>query len=128
MRILVTGGAGFIGSNTVDALVAARHDVAVLDNLSSGKREQVNSAARFTQADLRDPAAVTRVIEREKPAHTVCELCIVQPRMRVGVQCRIGIDTVIGAPREAQLGTRLDQVVLAASDRKCNPTEVLHAH
>ncbi|MFZ0887821.1 MAG: NAD-dependent epimerase/dehydratase family protein, partial [Candidatus Binataceae bacterium] len=67
MRILVTGGAGFIGSNTVDALVAARHDVAVLDDLSSGKREQVNPAARFTQADLRDPAAVARVVEREKP-------------------------------------------------------------
>ncbi len=67
MRILVTGGAGFIGSNTVDALVAAGHDVAVLDDLSKGKREQVNSAARFSQTDLRDRAAVTRVIEREKP-------------------------------------------------------------
>lgn len=71
-------------------------------------------------------ASVRAVIEREKPAHTVCELCIVQPQMRVGSQCRIGIDTVIGAPREAQLGARLDQVVLAASDRECSPTEVLH--
>jgi len=68
MRILVTGGAGFIGSNTVDALVATgKHQVAVLDDLSAGKREQVNPAARFYHADLRDAARVTEVIEREKP-------------------------------------------------------------
>ncbi len=68
MRILVTGGAGFIGSNTVDALVATgRHEVAVLDDLSAGKREQVNPAARFYEVDLRDAARVTEVVEREKP-------------------------------------------------------------
>lgn len=68
MRILVTGGAGFIGSHTVDALVAAGgHQVSVLDNLASGKREQVNAGARFYQADLRDAAAVREVVEKEKP-------------------------------------------------------------
>jgi UDP-glucose 4-epimerase len=68
MRILVTGGAGFIGSNTVDALVqAGAGEVAVLDDLSTGKRHQVNPAARFYQADLRDAAAVRDVIAREKP-------------------------------------------------------------
>lgn len=68
MQILVTGGAGFIGSNTVDALVeAGEYDVSVLDNLSSGKREQVNPRARFHEADLRDADAVRRVIEAEKP-------------------------------------------------------------
>jgi UDP-glucose 4-epimerase len=68
MRILVTGGAGFIGSHTADALVARGGcEVAVLDDLSSGKREQVNPRARFHQADLRDAAAVRRVIEQERP-------------------------------------------------------------
>lgn len=67
MRILVTGGAGFIGSHTVDALVARAHDVAVIDNLSSGKQAQVNPAARFHQADLRDSRAVTEAVERERP-------------------------------------------------------------
>ena len=67
MRLLVTGGAGFIGSHTVDALVGAAHDVAVLDDLSSGKREQVNPRARFHQADLRDAERVTEVIEQEQP-------------------------------------------------------------
>ncbi len=67
MRLLVTGGAGFIGSHTVDALVARSHDVAVLDGLSSGKREQVNARARFHLADLRDARRVAEVIEQERP-------------------------------------------------------------
>ncbi len=68
MRIMVTGGAGFIGSNTVDALVVlGKHEVCVLDDLSSGKRHQVNSAARFYQVDIRDGARVAEVFEREKP-------------------------------------------------------------
>jgi UDP-glucose 4-epimerase len=68
MRILVTGGAGFIGSHTVDALVAAgAHAVSVLDGLSSGKREQVNPAARFYEADLRNAEAIVPILEREKP-------------------------------------------------------------
>jgi phage tail-like protein len=72
-------------------------------------------------------AAVRAVIAREKPAHTVCEVCVIQPRMRVGSQCRIGIDTVVGAPREMQIGTPLDDAVLAAEDRECNQEEVSHA-
>lgn len=67
-------------------------------------------------------AAVRDVIDREKPAHTVCELCIVQPAMRVGTRARIGVDTVVAGPREAQLGACLDQVVLAARDRPCDET------
>jgi UDP-glucose 4-epimerase len=68
MRILVSGGAGFIGSHTVDALVAdGGHEVSIIDDLSAGKREQVNSRGRFYQADIRDAAAVRGVIERERP-------------------------------------------------------------
>jgi UDP-glucose 4-epimerase len=58
MKIVVTGGAGFIGSHVVDAYVAAGHQVIVVDNLSSGKRENVNPAARFVEMDLGDPALV----------------------------------------------------------------------
>ncbi len=78
MRILVTGGAGFIGSNTVDALVAAGgHQVSVLDDLSSGKRSQVNGAARFHHLDLRDAPAVERAVAEEKPeviAHLAAQM------------------------------------------------------
>ncbi len=54
MRILVTGGAGFIGSHVVDAYVQEKHRVWVIDNESSGNRQQVNKAARFTRLDIRD--------------------------------------------------------------------------
>ena len=68
MKILVTGGAGFIGSHTVDALVATgQHQVSIIDNLTAGKRHQVNPAARFHEIDLRDADAVRRVIEAETP-------------------------------------------------------------
>jgi UDP-glucose 4-epimerase len=68
MRILVTGGAGFIGSHTVDALIATgAHEVSVLDSVSSGKREQVNPAARLYEADLRNADAILPILDREKP-------------------------------------------------------------
>jgi UDP-glucose 4-epimerase len=58
MKIIVTGGAGFIGSHIVDAYVAAGHQVVVVDNLSSGKREHVNPAARLVEIDVNDPMLV----------------------------------------------------------------------
>ncbi|MGH8977150.1 MAG: NAD-dependent epimerase/dehydratase family protein [Acidimicrobiia bacterium] len=58
MRALVTGGAGFIGSHLVDALVDLDADVVVVDDLSSGRPENVNRAARLVQADILDKAAV----------------------------------------------------------------------
>ncbi len=68
MRILITGGAGFIGSHVVDALVAANaHDLAVVDDLSSGKRERVGSSVRFHHADIRNADEVRLVMDRERP-------------------------------------------------------------
>jgi UDP-glucose 4-epimerase len=58
MKVLVTGGAGFIASHIVDAYVARAHEVTVVDDLSSGQRENVNPRAELMVADLRDPKAV----------------------------------------------------------------------
>lgn len=69
MRILVTGGAGFIGSHIVEAYLAAGHDVAVVDSLWShggGRRENVPPRARFYQADVRD-LALREIILKEQP-------------------------------------------------------------
>lgn len=56
-RVLLTGGAGFIGSHVADLLVAAGVPLTVLDDLSSGRRDQVPEAAEFIHADVRSPAA-----------------------------------------------------------------------
>ncbi|MEA3376806.1 MAG: NAD-dependent epimerase/dehydratase family protein, partial [Chloroflexota bacterium] len=66
LKILVTGGAGFIGSHAVDAFLAAGHDVAVVDDLSSGRRGYVDPAAAFYEVDVRS-AALDEVFERERP-------------------------------------------------------------
>jgi UDP-glucose 4-epimerase len=53
MKVLITGGAGFIGSNVVDAYIDAGHEVVVVDDLSSGKQENLNPGAKFYLADIR---------------------------------------------------------------------------
>ena len=66
MKILVTGGAGFIGSHVVDAFLAAGHDVAVVDNLTTGDARWINPRARLHEVDLRS-ARLARVFETERP-------------------------------------------------------------
>jgi UDP-glucose 4-epimerase len=61
-RILVTGGAGFVGSHLVDALLRRGHAVGVLDDLSSGKRENLPSQVEFIYGDVADPATVEQAI------------------------------------------------------------------
>ena len=64
MNILVTGGAGFIGSHIVDAYLNLGHRVIILDNLSSGKKENISSGAIFHEMDLLDPR-VEKLIKDE---------------------------------------------------------------
>jgi UDP-glucose 4-epimerase len=67
MKILVTGGAGFIGSNLVDALIEANHDVFVVDNLSTGNKANLNKQARFYETDICDKIELQKIFEAEKP-------------------------------------------------------------
>lgn len=66
MKILVTGGAGFIASHVVDLLIESGHDVAVVDDLSTGRRSNLNPKARFYQVDIRSPQ-MRQVFEQEHP-------------------------------------------------------------
>lgn len=66
MKVLVTGGAGFIGSNIVDALVERGDDVVIVDNLCEGRRENVNPQARLYEISICDPE-LAKVFEQEKP-------------------------------------------------------------
>ena len=65
MMILVSGGAGYIGSHTALALLRAGYDVAVADNLETGFRAAVPEKARFYQGDIRDGAFCDRIFETE---------------------------------------------------------------
>ncbi len=67
MKILVTGGAGFIGSHVVDLLVENKHEVIVVDNLSSGKKQNLNPKIRFYQEDITNFIGLRAVFAREKP-------------------------------------------------------------
>ncbi len=66
MKILVTGGAGFIGSNVVDGYIAKGHSVVVVDNLFTGSKENLNPAATFCEADIRSKEIET-IIKKERP-------------------------------------------------------------
>ena len=67
MRVLVTGGAGFIGSHIVDALIDEGHDVSVVDNLSKGDSAQVNPGARLVDLDITDTDALAEAFASERP-------------------------------------------------------------
>lgn len=66
MKIMVTGGAGFIGSHVTDAYIAAGHEVIVVDDLSTGKRENLNPQAKFYQLDISAPE-LEEVFRTERP-------------------------------------------------------------
>lgn len=65
-KILVTGGAGFIGSTLVDKLINEGHQVVVIDDLSSGKKDYVNPKARFYEVDICSVNKISRIFQKEK--------------------------------------------------------------
>jgi UDP-glucose 4-epimerase len=117
MRTLVTGGAGFIGSHTVDALVERSHDVAVIDDLSSGKREQVNPRARFHLADLRDARLVGEIVERERPEviyHLAAQMDVRRSVADPAFDAQVNLVGLLNL-MEAARGRGLRRVILASS-------------
>lgn len=66
MKFLVTGGAGFVGSHLVDRLIKKGHKVVVVDNLSTGKKENLNKKAKFYKIDICSPQ-ISQIFKKEKP-------------------------------------------------------------
>ena len=66
MKILVAGGAGFIGSNITDAYIESGHAVTVVDNLSSGREENLNAKAKFVRADITDAGKIKEIFAADK--------------------------------------------------------------
>lgn len=67
MKIIITGGAGFIASHVSDAYIKAGHKVVVIDNLATGFRKNVNPKAKFYKADIRNLEQMEKIFAREKP-------------------------------------------------------------
>lgn len=81
-KLVVTGGAGFIGSHLTDALVALGHEVLVVDNLMLGKKEFINKKAKFYKVDIRDYKKINKIF---KGAEAVFHLAA-DPRLQVSVE------------------------------------------
>jgi UDP-glucose 4-epimerase len=67
LKVLVTGGAGFIGSHLLDRLIKAGHEVSVIDDLSGGKKRNINPKAKFFKLDLREQEKTASAIKKIKP-------------------------------------------------------------
>ncbi len=115
VRVIVTGGAGFIGSHVADALLARGDEVVVLDNLASGRRENVGTGTELVEADIRDPDAVGALFARIRP--DVCFHLAAQADVRVSVarpdfDCEVN---VLGTIRVLEAALRHDTQLVFAS-------------
>ncbi len=108
MRLLVTGGAGFIGSHLVDELIKLGHKVLVIDNLSLGRKENINPKAKFCKRDIRDYAAIKPVFKNidcvfHLAAQPRIQPSIINPRESYENNV-LGTFNVLMAARDAKVG------------------------
>ena len=102
MRAVVTGGAGFIGSNLVDALVARGDDVTVVDNFATGKREYVNAAATLLEHDIREPFSVDADVVFHLAAQADVQTSMQRPEYDAAVNV-VGTVNVLASSEGAQV-------------------------
>jgi len=109
MRALVTGGAGFIGSNVVDALLARGDEVTVVDDLSTGRRQNLEGAiangAELVEADIRDAEAMVDVADRAKPEavfHLAAQIDVRKSTANPGWDARINVEGTINMLQAAR--------------------------
>lgn len=116
MKVLVTGGAGFIGSHLVDRLVQEGHEVAVVDNLSTGRRRNLNRASRFYKMDIQS-WRLERVFRKERPSllmHLAAQMDVRRSVEDPGFDAQVNILGMLHVLEQAvKHGTR--KVVFASS-------------
>jgi UDP-glucose 4-epimerase len=102
MKVVVTGGAGFIGSNLVDALVARGDDVLVVDNFATGKREYVNERAELLEHDIREPYEADAEVVFHLAAQADVQTSMQRPEYDAAVNV-VGTVNVLRASPDAQV-------------------------
>jgi len=127
IKILITGGAGFIGSCLVNKLVEQGHDVVVIDNLSSGKKENLNPKAKFYEMDVRD-SKISQIFQDENPetvfhlaAQPIVEIAYKNPLETIETNI-MGTANILEACR---LKGDIKSVVVTSSDKAYGKAEKL---
>jgi UDP-glucose 4-epimerase len=123
MRVLVTGGAGFIGSHVVDRCLSAGHDVVVVDNLSTGNRQSVPPAARLAVMDIRSPG-LADVFRAEQP-NAVIHLAA-QASAPVGEKPLLDAVNIMGSVNLLECSRRFGarQLIYSSGGAVCGDTAV----
>lgn len=105
-RAIVTGGAGFIGSHVVDALLARGTGVTVIDDLSTGDRRRVAPAAELVEQDIVDIAAVAAIVESVRPQaifHLAAQASVVASVEDPGRDCEVNVKGTLGVVEAARV-------------------------
>ncbi|MBM3700570.1 MAG: NAD-dependent epimerase/dehydratase family protein [Actinobacteria bacterium] len=115
-KVLITGGAGFIGSNIADRLIELGYEVIILDNLCTGKKENINSSAKFYEFDVRDKALID-VFKAEKPDVVIHNAAQLSVRISVQDPMYDAEVNVLGGLNvfNCSMQTRVKKVVFASS-------------
>jgi CDP-glucose 4,6-dehydratase len=118
-KILVTGGGGFIGSNLVNKLIEQSHRVVVIDDLSSGRKKNINKKAKFYKVDVRSKK-IEEIFKKEKPqiifhfaAWSLVEGAFENPREAIDVNV-MGTVNILEASRQQKC---VESIIIASSDK-----------
>ena len=117
MKILVTGGAGFIGSNIVDELIEKKHKVVIVDNLATGNIKNVNKKAKFYKVSVCDKKKIDEIFKKEKIDIVIHHAAQLDVRKSVEDPCFDADVNIKGALNilEACKNTKVKKIIFASS-------------
>ena len=119
-KILVTGGAGFIGHHLVADLVAQKNQVVVVDNLSSGKRKNVPASATFYQTDVRNKEDIKNIFEKEKPQivfHFAAKPLVDEAHKNPYEAIETNVMGTVNILEQCRSAGNLESIVMVSSDK-----------